>query len=295
VSTLSQLSPRDLEDLSAYLDGQLSTQARSQFEARLQSDVRLQRAARELRATVELVGSLPQVPPPRRFTLTPEMAGLKTRRPAYPAFRLATALATLGFLVTVGVDALTRVAPLSAMRAAAPAAGPFQAPSALSEALASPAVGEAPRAANQVSPTASAPIQTFGLLAQTPTPTAMEKTLIGLGGGAATQAATPTLSPGVITLQAAAPHGAGPGLPPAPCPDCTPSPAPTLGSVADQAQLNGALATEEGRAAEMPTGAPVAAAGQTGVPSGLRLAEISLAALAVVLGGLTLWLRRRPG
>ncbi len=281
MSTLSQLPPRDLEDLSAYLDGQLPAQAHAQFEARLHRDVTLQRAARELRATVDLVGSLPQLPPPRRLTLTPEMVGIKTRRPAYPAFRLATALAMLGFLATVGVDALARTAPLSAMRAAAPAAAPLQAPSALSEALASP--------------TASAPVPMLGVLAETPTPSAIEKATTGLGGGVATQAVTPTLPSEEITLQAAAPPGAGLGLPRAPCPNCTPSPAPTLGSVADQVQRNGTLATEEGRPAEMPTAAPVAATGQAGGASGLRLAEIALAALAVVFGGLTLWLRRRPG
>lgn len=287
MSTLSQLPPRDLEELSAYLDGQLPAQAQAKFEARLRQDTTLQRAARELRATVDLVGSLPQVPPPRRFTLTPEMVGIKPRAPSYPLFRLATAVATLGFLVTVGVDALSRATPASVMRAAAPQ----QAPSVLSEALASPAIGQAPSAETQASLTALAPVQLFGLPAETPTPPMMEKGPIGLGGGAPTA----TLSPEEITLQAAAPQAAGPGLPPAACPDCTPSPAPTLGSVADQAQRSELAATEEGIAAAAPTEAPfVPKGGAAGVPP-LRLAEIALAALVVVLGGLTLWLRRRPG
>ncbi len=295
MSTLSQLPLRALEELSAYLDGQLPAQAQAKFEARLRQDATLQRAARELRATVDLVGSLPQAPPPRRFTLTPEMVGIRPRAPAYPFFRLATAVATLGFLVTVGVDALSRAAPASVMRAAAPAAVPQQEPSILSEALASPAIGQAPSAETQASLTASAPVQLFGLPAETPTPSAMGKAPIGLGGGAPTSAPTSTISPGEITLQAAAPHGAGPGLPPAACPDCTPSPAPTLGSVADQAERNASLATEEGKVAEIPTEAAVATTGEVaGIPP-VRLAEIALAAAVVVLGGLTLWLRRRPG
>ena len=294
MSTLSQLPPRDLEELSAYLDGQLPAQAQSKFETRLRQDATLQRAARELRATVDLVGSLPQVPPPRRFTVTPEMVGIKPRAPAYPVFRLATALAALGFMVTVGVDALTRVSPASVMRAAAPAAAPQEAPSALSEALATPAIGQAPSAETQASLTASAPVQLFGLPAETPTPSAMEKAPIGLGGGAPTSAPTATLSPEEITLQAAAPHGAGPGSPPTACPACTSSPVPTLSSVADQAQGNAILATEEGRVVELPAESAATTVGEVGIPP-LRLAEIALAGLALVLGGLTLWLRRRPG
>lgn len=290
MSTLSQLTPRDLEELSAYLDGQLPAQARSKFEARLRQDAILQRAARELRATVDIVGSLPQVPAPRRFTLTPEMVGIKPRAPAYPVFRLATAVAALAFLVTVGVDALSRAAPATVMRAAAPAA-PQQAPSALGEALASPAVGQAPSGESQASPMATAPVELFSLPAETPTPSTMAKGPLGLGGAAPTA----TLSPEEITLQAAAPPGAGPGSPPTACPMCTPSPAPTLSSVADQAQRNALQATVEGHVAAVPTEAAIAPRGEAPGVSPVRLAEIALAALAVALGGLTLWLRRRPG
>jgi hypothetical protein len=115
----SQISRRDLEQLSTYLDGALSARETARLEARLHEDPILRHALDELRETIRLVGSLPEAKVPRNFTLTPEMVGIKERPRAYPVMRLATALATLAFLVVVGVDAITST---MFLRAAAPAA-----------------------------------------------------------------------------------------------------------------------------------------------------------------------------
>ena len=115
---------RDVELLSAYLDGRLSPSVSARLETRLTSDRELRAVMDDLRSTRALFRKLPQRRAPRDFTLTPKMAGLKAPEPrAYPAFRLATALATLLFVVTFAVNG---VAPLAAPSlAAAPAVGGF--------------------------------------------------------------------------------------------------------------------------------------------------------------------------
>lgn len=70
---------RDLELLSAYLDGALSDADRAALEARLQADAELRAALDELRTTVTLIKGLPTLRAPRSFALTPEMVG---QRPA---------------------------------------------------------------------------------------------------------------------------------------------------------------------------------------------------------------------
>ena len=113
------ISSRDLERLSAYLDGTLSAREVHRLEVRLRDDLVLRQELADLRETIRLVGSLPMVRSPRNFTLTPEMVGLKERPRAYPVLQFATALATFIFLAVVGVDVLTSS---SSLRAAAPAA-----------------------------------------------------------------------------------------------------------------------------------------------------------------------------
>ena len=113
------ISRRDLEQLSAYIDGALSAKKTARLKARLITDPLLQHALEELRETVRLLGMLPEETVPRNFTLTPEMVGTKERPRAFPVMRLATAMATLAFLVVVGIDAVTST---MFMRAASPAA-----------------------------------------------------------------------------------------------------------------------------------------------------------------------------
>jgi len=113
---------RDVELLSAYLDGQLSSSEASRLEARLSSDEGLKASLEELRGTRALLRKLPQRRAPRNFRLTPQMAGIRPPEPrAYPAFRFATALAALLFVAAVGLNAFV---PFAAARMAAPAAAP---------------------------------------------------------------------------------------------------------------------------------------------------------------------------
>jgi anti-sigma factor RsiW len=101
------MNQRDLEMLSAYLDGQLTPSDSARLEARLTSDRELVSTLDDLRAARTLLRKLPKRRAPRNFTLTRKMVGLNPPLPrAYPAFRFATTLATLLFFITFSVNAL---------------------------------------------------------------------------------------------------------------------------------------------------------------------------------------------
>ncbi len=104
---LNQLSTRDLELLSAYIDGELSARGLARLLPRLDREPGLKQALEEMKAVVQQMGSLPEAPLPRSFTLTPEVAGIRSRPRAYPVFQLATALAAIAFVALVGLDTIT--------------------------------------------------------------------------------------------------------------------------------------------------------------------------------------------
>ncbi len=99
-----KLSQRDLERLSAYLDGELNAKQAARIEARLDREPLLRDALEELRQTARLLHSMPQVTPPRHFTLTPEMLKSHKHRYAYPALKLASALVAAAFVFVIGID-----------------------------------------------------------------------------------------------------------------------------------------------------------------------------------------------
>ncbi len=115
---------RDVELLSAYLDGQLDSNESARLESRLKSDESLRAVMDDLREARGILRQLPQRRAPRNFTLTPQMAGIKPPAPrAYPVFRLAAAVATLLFLITFVVNGLSPVAAPRLAAAPAPAFG----------------------------------------------------------------------------------------------------------------------------------------------------------------------------
>ena len=105
MSSLSNLSPRELEWLSAYADGELPPQEAEGLRARLEQDPGLRLALAEIRQTSRLLRSLPELKPQRAFTLSAERAAVARR---YPRLQLATALAGLAFFLVVGVDVFAR-------------------------------------------------------------------------------------------------------------------------------------------------------------------------------------------
>ena len=100
-----QLSTHDWEILSAYLDGELTSQEQSRLEHSLQQRIDLQQALDELRRTRIILRSAARVRAPRNFSLTPAMVGeLKpSRKPlfSFNALRLSSALASVLLVLTV--------------------------------------------------------------------------------------------------------------------------------------------------------------------------------------------------
>lgn len=90
------ISSRDMNNLSAYLDGQLSAKDRMKFETRLKNDEALQQSLREFRQTKILLRRAGNIAIPRNFTLTQEMAAqIKPIRRSrmLPALSISSALA----------------------------------------------------------------------------------------------------------------------------------------------------------------------------------------------------------
>ena len=94
------LSDRDLEMLSAYLDGEISRKDRERLEARLLEDKDLSNTLKQLRRTRQVMRSLPSMRAPRNYFVTAEMVGQKeTGSRAFPILRFASALASVLFIL----------------------------------------------------------------------------------------------------------------------------------------------------------------------------------------------------
>ncbi|HTX90304.1 MAG TPA: zf-HC2 domain-containing protein [Anaerolineales bacterium] len=110
---------RDVEQLSAYLDGQLSGAEKARLEARLKSDPALAALLDDLRQAQALLRRAPHRRAPHNFTLTPKMAGIRPPVPrVVPALSWASAVAMLLFVCTfsygligqLGISAAPRLA-----------------------------------------------------------------------------------------------------------------------------------------------------------------------------------------
>jgi len=117
------INPREQEMLSAFLDNALKPRERQQLESQLQTRPELRAALNELRQTQQLLRQAPTLRAPRNFTLTPEMAGLRTRPPrVYPAFQWAFALASFLFVLVLAGELFSRTPTGANPVAMAPAA-----------------------------------------------------------------------------------------------------------------------------------------------------------------------------
>ncbi len=173
---MNSLPFRDIKQLCAYLDGELTESKRTRLEKRIHSEPALAAALDELCETCKLLESVPQKRAPRNFTLTPRMAGIRPPVPRLvPVFSWASAVAILLFIVTLGSRLVGQlsVGPTAPMLAAAPSAGlgggppaaATQAPAMAAPATAAPALPDATDQTLQETPTAeifalSAPVAT---------------------------------------------------------------------------------------------------------------------------------------
>jgi anti-sigma factor RsiW len=292
MSELRSLPRRDLRRLSSYLDGELSPKERARLEARLASDPRLQEALDELRDTVQLLRALPRVRAPRNFLLTREMVGVQETRAAYPFLRLATAVAMLAFLVTVGVDVLLprtygAVAPRSI--AERQAVEPVQQAEPTEEAAgaetqeAAPLVLQAPSEEGRGEAEAGKLPPGEGALGTALTAQAAPEEAQADKIAATPQATQPGI--GFATTESEAPQGLEPGQVSTPTGEAT-----VPGGLETSRPLGGGVSpTSRPLPSPMETEQPGSSA-----PAPIRPLEIGLGVLAVALLGITLWARRKP-
>jgi len=94
---------RDVEQLSAYLDGQLSPVEKTRLEARLRTDPALGALLGELGNARSTLRRAPMHSAPRNFILNPRMAGIQPPVPrVVPLFSWASAVAAFLFILTLG-------------------------------------------------------------------------------------------------------------------------------------------------------------------------------------------------
>ena len=103
---MSGISPRDLERLSAYLDGALQARDRDQLQRRLRAEAALASALKDLEGMRALVQRVPQRRPPRSFTLTQAMVGAEPKRSfaGWNSLNLVSAVATLMLVIVLAGD-----------------------------------------------------------------------------------------------------------------------------------------------------------------------------------------------
>jgi hypothetical protein len=114
---------RDVEQLSASLDGQLSQAEKTRLDMRVKTDTALAAVLMDLQQARSILRHTPKRRSPRNFTLTARMAGIRPPVPRIvPALSWASALALLLFIVNLGTNLLSQVpfGAVAPMMAAAP-------------------------------------------------------------------------------------------------------------------------------------------------------------------------------
>jgi hypothetical protein len=326
----TQLSPQDWQQLSAYLDGQLSTTEKERLETRLHTQANLRNGLEEISQTRRILRSVPRRKVPHNFILTRAMVAEQSRRRSawFPALSF-TSLVSVVLLVVVSLFSQLQSGALLAAPAAPVAMQADRSSQAESAQPTSPPMiiqwgggvgrgggggggdgGVAPQAANPVAigggdgtPPAT---QDNTLMKGLPTPEAAVPNLVAPNTGTVTEAPGATTAPAIAApLQEATPTpAAGASVPGAP-PAATEQPqenTPTSGAVAqqktvpDQAEgpvILGIAPTQE--QGQVQPSAPEAYAYQAPIApvNYLPFIQVGLIALAVIAGILAFLLRKK--
>jgi len=193
---MSTPSFNDIEQISAYLDGELSQAQRARLIARIVKEPDLARAMEEMRQVRALVQQTPRRKVPRNFTLTRKMAGIRPPVPRLvPALSWASAVAMVLFICTLSFNFLAQ----GGFGAAAPQAADRYngaAPATMAPAMAAPATA---------APATAAPATAAPVAAETPTPALsllVPATTVAPAGGGKT--GLPTVTGPAATSEAGA-------------------------------------------------------------------------------------------
>jgi hypothetical protein len=121
----NQMTSREYELISAYLDNQLGNQERERLEARLKIDPALQKELNELSQTRSLLHNMPKIRAPRNYYINPQAVSktVEGRLPVRwaPVMGIVSAVATILLVMVIfGDQFLTSTTPV-ALAPAAPA------------------------------------------------------------------------------------------------------------------------------------------------------------------------------
>jgi hypothetical protein len=315
----AQLSPKEWQQISEYLDDQLSPKEKDQLEERFRLRPDLQKGLEELRHTRLVLRSVPKRRVPHNFTLTPEMVRPRSISRLFPVLSFSSALATILIVVTLALRLVPAISSSSA-----PEMQSQSAPAAPAAPLAAPFNSLAVQDTSVSPQTSGTPeIITWG---QQPD-TLLANNAQVLGGGAVQQAnpavgEAPLLAPGAIQSQPTQPASLpasqqAPALAPAPAasnpaapqrnaqaltvstpaaPVTFKSASPILGIPArsDQNKILSA-ATPEPSVAQAASPQPAALQPAVQPFPGWILLEVGLAVIAVVTGfaAYSLWRRSK--
>lgn len=256
-----QLNDRDLELISAYIDGQLSADERCEVERRLDDEADLRLAYEELRATVQALRDLEPVRPPRSFTLDPAKVA--------PQRRTAARLGWGRLLQVAGVFAAVLVAAIGTLSVIGSLGGSAPAPA--SAPMVAAPTAEAPASAPMVAaPTAEAPASVLELRESAPTPEQGN----GVAAPAVLENGSEPVAPQALATVVATEVAALPDV--APQPTIVTTPAISSPGTVDLVR---------------PT--PAADSTPPATLPDLSSLLITLAVVALAAGGVLLWRRRR--
>jgi hypothetical protein len=104
------ITPKEWEAMSAYLDGQSGRKERERLERSLEQNPALSEALKGLRETRLLLRNQPKIRASRNFTLSPEMVGVGRESSisgfSLPVLRMVSILASVLFVVIIAGDLL---------------------------------------------------------------------------------------------------------------------------------------------------------------------------------------------
>jgi len=115
------ISRRDWQLLSEYIDGELSERKRIRLESRLDSERGLRTALRRIKKTRRILRTAPRLSAPKDFVLTPDMLPQRQKESFFPVLRLATVLVSVLLVAVLVLDFGGFVFPLKTGDFAAPA------------------------------------------------------------------------------------------------------------------------------------------------------------------------------
>lgn len=115
------ISRRDWQLLSEYIDGELSERKRIRLESRLDSERGLRTALQRIKKTRRILRTAPRLSAPKDFVLTPDMLPQRQQKSFFPVLRFATVLVSVLLVAVLVLDFGGFVFPMKAGDFAAPA------------------------------------------------------------------------------------------------------------------------------------------------------------------------------